>query len=157
MKASHEGHLVRRLVAIDGPNHGITDCSPSPLNYFQLPAFGGFTPDSAICREYGRADSPFLAWLDRGQETPGPTRWLVIRNVGPDFVYASAQDGFFPAVPAADSLGRPHDFSDSAHLEGAEEVTLTGQGAFDPFLGTSHLGIVNSPATWATTLEFLTR
>jgi pimeloyl-ACP methyl ester carboxylesterase len=155
MKATHQGHLVRRLVAIDGPNHGITDCSPSPLNYFQLAAFGGFTPDSAICREYGRADSPFLTWLNHGQETTGPTRYLVIRNVGPDFVYASAQDGFFPAVPAEDSLGRPHDFSGSAQLEGAPELTLTGQGAFDPFLGTSHLGIVDSPATWAATLDFL--
>ena len=44
MKSEHTGHLVRRLVAIDGPNHGIVDCSPSPANYFQLPAFGGFTP-----------------------------------------------------------------------------------------------------------------
>ena len=44
MKSDHTGHLVRRLVAIDGPNHGIVDCSPSPANYFQLPAFGGFTP-----------------------------------------------------------------------------------------------------------------
>jgi len=157
MKLTGQGRLVRRLVAIDGPNHGITDCSPSPLNYFQQPAFGGFTPESAICREYGSADSLFLRLLNAGDETPGPTRWLVIRNVGPDFVYASAQDGFFAPVPAEDSRGRPHDFSASAQLAGAEELTLTGQGAFDPFLGTSHLGIVNSPATWAATLAFLTR
>jgi pimeloyl-ACP methyl ester carboxylesterase len=156
MKSMHTGHLVRRLVAIDGPNHGIVDCSPDPANYFQLPAFGGFTPDSAICQEYGRADSPFLTWLNRGDETPGPTRYLVIRNVGPDFVYASAPDGFFPAVPAEDSLGRPHDFSDSASLRGAPELTLTGQGQYDPILGTSHLGIVDSPQTWAATLAFLT-
>jgi pimeloyl-ACP methyl ester carboxylesterase len=156
MKREHTGHLVRRLVAIDGPNHGIIDCSPSPLNYFQLPAFGGFTPGSAICQEYGSADSAFLSWLNRGQETPGPTKWLVIRNVGPDFVYVSAQDGLFPAVPAEDSLGRPHDFSDSASLQGADEIDLTGQGAYDPFLGTSHLGIVNSPQTWAAVLGFLT-
>jgi pimeloyl-ACP methyl ester carboxylesterase len=156
MKREHTGHLVRRLVAIDGPNHGIVDCSPSPLNYFQLPAFGGFTPDSAICQEYGAADSAFLSWLNRGQETPGPTKWLVIRNVGPDFVYVSADDGFFPAVPAEDSLGRPHDFSGSAALVGAQEITLSGQGAYDPFLGTSHLGIVNSPQTWAAVLAFLT-
>jgi pimeloyl-ACP methyl ester carboxylesterase len=155
MKREHTGHLVRRLVAIDGPNHGIIDCSPSPLNYFQLPAFGGFTPDSAICQEYGSADSAFLSWLNRGQETPGPTKWLVIRNVGADFVYTSAQDGFFPAVPAEDSLGRPHDFSGSASLEGADEIDLTGQGVYDPFLGTSHLGIVNSPQTWAAVLAFL--
>jgi pimeloyl-ACP methyl ester carboxylesterase len=157
MKATHNGHLVRRFVAIDGPNHGIVNCSPSPLNYWQLPANGGFTPTSAVCGEYGSADSPFLTWLNHGQETPGPTRWLVIRNVGPDFVYSSLTDGLFPGVPAQDSLGRPHDFSDSPALEGAEELTLTGQGAFDPILGTSHLGIVNSPATWAATLEFLTR
>jgi pimeloyl-ACP methyl ester carboxylesterase len=156
MKREHKGHLVRRLVAIDGPNHGIIDCSPSPLNYFQLAAFGGFTPDSAICQEYGSADSAFLGWLNRGQETPGPTKWLVIRNVGPDFVYTSAQDGFFPAVPAEDSLGRPHDFSDSASLVGADEIDLSGQGVYDPFLGTAHLGIVNSPQTWAAVLSFLT-
>jgi pimeloyl-ACP methyl ester carboxylesterase len=156
MKADHTGHLVRRLVAIDGPNHGIVDCSPSPLNYFQLDGFGGFTPSSAICQEYGTPDSPFLSWLNRGQETPGPTRYLVIRNVGPDFVYASADDGFFPAVPAEDSLGRVHDFSDSASLVGADEIDLTGQGVFDPFLGTSHLGILASPTTWADTLAFLT-
>jgi pimeloyl-ACP methyl ester carboxylesterase len=157
MKAFNRGRVVRRLVAIDGPNHGITDCSPSPLNYFQLPANGGFTPDSAICREYGSADSLFLRWLNSGSETPGPTQYLVIRNLGPDFVYASAQDGFFPPVPAEDSHGRPHDFSSSAQLAGAEELTLTGQGAYDPFLGTSHLGIVNSPQTWAATLSYLTR
>jgi hypothetical protein len=81
----------------------------------------------------------------------------VIRNVGPGLLsYASAQDGFFPAVPAEDSLGRPHDFSGSASLEGADEIDLTGQGAFDPFLATSHLGIVNSPQTWAAVLAFLT-
>ena len=157
MRATGKGELVRRLVAIDGPNHGITDCSPSPLNYFQLPANGGFTPDSAICREYGSADSLFLRLLNFGDETPRPTQFLVIRNVGPDFVYASAQDGFFPAVPAEDSHGRPHDFSSSAQLAGAEELTLTGQGIYDPFLGTSHLGILNSPQTWAATLAFLTR
>jgi pimeloyl-ACP methyl ester carboxylesterase len=157
MKAFDKGRVVRRLVAIDGPNHGITDCSPSPLNYFQLPAFGGFTPDSAICREYGSPDSLFLRWLNARDETPSPTKFLVIRNLGPDFVYASAQDGFFPAVPAEDSLGRPHDFSSSAQLAGAAELTLTGQGIYDPILGTTHLGIVNSPDTWAATLSFLTK
>jgi pimeloyl-ACP methyl ester carboxylesterase len=156
MKADHTGHLVRRLVAIDGPNHGIISCSPNPANYWQLPANGGFTPESPICREYGRADSPFLSWLNRGQETTGPTRYLVIRNVGPDFVYSPLTDGVLPGVPAEDSLGRPHDFSDSAGLQGAAELDLSGQGAYDPFLGTSHLGILASPDTWAATLRFLT-
>jgi pimeloyl-ACP methyl ester carboxylesterase len=157
MKAFNRGRDVRRLVAIDGPNHGITDCSPSLANYFNLPENGGFTPGSAICREYGRPDSLFLRWLNAGDETPAPTRLLVIRNLGPDFVYASAQDGVLPPVPAEDSLGRPHDFSGSAQLAGAEELTLTDQGVYDPFLGTSHLGIVNSPQTWAATLSYLTR
>ena len=44
---------VRRMVAIDGANHGIINCSPSPLNYFQQAAFGGFTPASALCKELG--------------------------------------------------------------------------------------------------------
>jgi pimeloyl-ACP methyl ester carboxylesterase len=155
MKGTHEGHLVRRLVAIDGPNHGIISCSPDPANYWALPGNGGFTPSSAVCQEYGRADSPFLSWLNRGQETPGPTKWLVIRNVGPDFVYSPLLDGFLPGVPAEDSLGRPHDFSGSAALVGADEVTLTGQGAYDPILGTSHLGILNSPATRQAAFAFL--
>jgi pimeloyl-ACP methyl ester carboxylesterase len=155
MKATHQGHLVRRLVAIDGPNHGIISCSPDPANYWALPANGGFTPTSAVCEEYGRADSPLLSWLNRGQETPGPTKWLVVRNAGADFVYSPLTDGFLPGVPAEDSLGRPHDFSDSAALEGADEVLLTGQGVYDPFLGTSHLGILNSPDTWAAAFAFL--
>jgi pimeloyl-ACP methyl ester carboxylesterase len=51
-------HLVRRLVAIDGPNHGIINCSPSPANFYQAPALGGFTPDSALCLEYGSDNTP---------------------------------------------------------------------------------------------------
>ena len=156
MKLDHTGHLVRRLVAIDGPNHGIIDCSPSPLNYWQAPSLGGFTPDSAVCREYGSDHTPFLDWLNRGQETPGPTRWLVIRNVGPDFVYAPLTDGFLAGVPAEDRDGLPHDFSQSASLQGAPEVDLTGQGIYDPFLGTAHLGILASPQTWAVAFAFLT-
>jgi pimeloyl-ACP methyl ester carboxylesterase len=155
MKLDHTGHLVRRLVAIDGPNHGITDCSPSPLNYWQLPSLGGFTPDSPVCQEYGSDHTPFLTWLNRGQETPGPTTWLVIRNVGPDFVYSPLDDGLLAGVPAEDRDGQPHDFSDSASLQGAPEVDLTGQGVYDPILGTSHLGIVDSPQAWAAAFAFL--
>ena len=50
---------------------------------------------------YGAADTPFLTRLNRGEETPGPTKYLALRNADADFVYISAQDGpFFPAVPA---------------------------------------------------------
>jgi len=155
MRQDHAWNKVRALVAIDGPNHGIINCSPSPLNYFQLPSSGGFTPDSAICREYGSDHTPLLTALNRGREAHGPTRYLVLANTDVDFVYISAQDGFFPAVPAEDRDGKPHDFSRSARLRGAATVELTQQGQFDPILQTAHLGILNSPAAWSSALEFL--
>ena len=153
---------VRSLVAIDGPNHGIVDCSPSPANFYQLPANGGFVPDSAICEEYGSDHTQLLSVLNGAGETPGPTRYLVIRNVfraapeSGDFVFISAQDGLLPAVPAEDREGSAHDFSASALLTGAPSVDLVGQGAFDPILQTAHLGILNSPETWQAALTFLT-
>jgi pimeloyl-ACP methyl ester carboxylesterase len=156
MRQDRAAHLVGRLVTIDSPHHGIVNCSPNPLNYFQLPASGGFTPDSAVCREYGAADTPFLLRLNKGREADGPTDMLSIRNADTSFVYFSAPDGVFPAVPAEDRLGRPHDFSRSARLQGAHNVDLTGQGVHDPILGTAHLGILNSPQTWALTRDWLT-
>ena len=152
---------VRSLVAIEGPNHGIIDCSPDPLNYFQLPANGGFIPTSAICDEYGNEETQLLTTLNAVGETPGPTRYLVLRNVyqaspeSGDFVYLSAQDGFFPAVPAEDSTGAAHDFSSSALLAGAPHMDFVGQGQYDTILGTSHLGILNSPAAWSAAFQFL--
>jgi pimeloyl-ACP methyl ester carboxylesterase len=156
MREDHADRLVRRFVAIDGPNHGIINCSPSLANYWQLPALGGFTPQSAICQEYGSPDTPFLSLLNRGSETPGPTRFLVIRNADTSFVYFSQQDGFIAPVPAEDYLGHPHDFSQSATLQGSEQLDLTGQGQYDPILATAHLGILNSPDTWQASLDFLT-
>jgi pimeloyl-ACP methyl ester carboxylesterase len=158
MRQDNTYHRVGRLVTIDSPHHGIVNCSPNPLNYFQLPALGGFTPDSAVCREYGAEDTPFLASLNR-HETRGPTRYLALRNADTSFVYFSKQDGVFAPVPAEDRLGRPHDFSGSAALNGnrAMNVDFVGQGAFDPILGTAHLGILNSPAAWATVANFLAR
>ena len=156
MREDHATQLVRRLVAIDGPNHGIVNCSPSPANYWQLATLGGFTPNSAVCQEYGSPTSPFLTWLNRGSELQGPTRTLVIRNADTSFVYFSTQDGLIAPVPAEDSNGNPHDFSQSATLEHAQQVDLTGQGVHDPVLGTAHLGILNSPMTWQIALDFLT-
>jgi pimeloyl-ACP methyl ester carboxylesterase len=146
---------VRRFVAIEGPNHGIINCSPNALNYFQDPAQGGFTPGSEVCVELGSPNTPFLKLLNKGDDTPGPTRYLVIRNADTSFVYFSLQDGVFPPVPAEDSFGQPADFSRSATLKGARQLDLFGQGVNDPFLHTTHLGILNSPQTWAAALEFL--
>ena len=157
MLQDHAGHLVRRLVTIDSPNHGIISCSPNPANYWEAPAAGGFTPDSAICREYGAADTPFLDALNR-VETPGPTRYLALRNADTSFVYFSTVDGVLAPVPAEDRLGRPHDFSGSARVEGplSQNVDLLGQGRYDAVLGSAHLGILNSPETWALVGDFLT-
>jgi pimeloyl-ACP methyl ester carboxylesterase len=156
MRQDHAWHLVRALVGIDGPNHGIINCSPDPLNYFQLPALGGFAPDSAICVEYGSDRTPLLSLLNGHGETHPPTRYLVLYNQLADFVYISAPDGpFFPAVPAEDRNGQPHDFSRSALLEGAKAIPFQNQGQFDPILQTAHLGILNSPAAWDAAFRFL--
>lgn len=155
MRRDDAFHLVRRLVGVDGPNHGIINCSPSPRNYWQLYAVGAFTPDSAICREYGSPESPLLNRLNARDETPGPTRYITIFNADTSFVFFSEQDGTIPPVPAEDREGRAHDFSDSARLTGAKNIPLQGQGQYDDTLLTAHLGIVNSPQTWEIAFEFL--
>ena len=66
------------------------------------------------------------------------------------------QDGVFPPAPAEDREGNPHDFSLSARIEGAREIDLTNQGVFDDVAHSSHLGILNSPATWQAAFDFLT-
>jgi polyhydroxyalkanoate synthesis regulator phasin len=147
---------VRRLVGVDGPNHGIINCSPSPLNYYALPPAGGFNPDSAICQEYGAGDTPLLAGLNAGDETPAPTEYLMVVNADTSFVYFEKQDGLFAPVPAQNRTGAAHDFSRSARLEGAHNVEVTGQGRYDQAAGAAHLGIVNSPEVWQMALDFLT-
>lgn len=148
-------HQVRRVVAIDGPNHGIINCSPNPLNYWQAPALGGFNPASAVCQELGSPNTPFLKRLNRHEQRERSAKFLVIRNADTSFVYFPLQDGVLAPVPAEDSFGVPTDFSRSASLRGVPEVALTGQGIWDPLLATTHLGILNSPDTWAATLKFL--
>ncbi len=162
---------VRRFVAIDGPNQGIINCSPNPANYFQLPALGGFTPQSEVCQELGSPNTPFLKLLngshgdddehgsddgDDGRDSGRSVRTLVIRNADTSFVFFPLQDGAIAPVPAEDSFGKPTDFSRSAEIRGAEQLDLTGQGVYDPILGTTHLGILISPQTRDATLEFLT-
>lgn len=145
---------VRRLVAVDGPSHGIINCSPNPLNFWQH--VGGFTPDSAICQEYGSDHTPLLSALNAGDETPGPTEYLAVVNVDASFVYMDRVDGIVPPVPAEDRDGNPHDFSKSAWLEGAQRtVEVTGAGAHDPVLQAAHTGIINDPDVWQAAFDFL--
>ena len=149
---------VRRFVAIDGPNHGIINCSPNPANFWQLPSLGGFTPGSEVCQELGSPNTPFLKLLNgrHGRdEVVAPTRALVIRNADTSFVYFPLQDGVLAPVPAVDSFGQPNDFSKSAQLKGARQIDLVGQGIHDPILGSTHLGILNSPQTRQAALSFL--
>ena len=158
MRQDEVQQLVRRFVAIDGPNHGIINCSPGAANYWQAPAAGGFTPASEVCQELGSPDTPFLRLLNgrKGHdEDDGPARVLVVRNGDASFVYFPVQDGLVAPVPAIDSFGKPTDFSKSASLRGTRELVLTGQGAFDPILHSAHLGILNSPQTWQAAFEFL--
>lgn len=157
MRQDGAGRVVRRFVAIDGPNQGIINCSPDPANYWQAAGAGGFTPSSEVCQELGSPRTPFLQLLNgsdlRRENRAGRT--LVIRNGDKSFVYFPLQDGVIAPVPAIDSFGIPTDFSHSASLRGAREISLTGQGAYDPVLQSSHLGILNSPQTWQATLGFL--
>lgn len=151
---------VRRFVSIDGPHHGIINCSADPLNFYQLPAYGAFTPNAEVCKELGSPNTPFLKQLNGpggAGELAGPVKVLAIRNADTSFVYFPTTDGLLPGVPAIDIYGAPTDFSQSAALKGAKRLDLTGQGAFDPVLGTAHLGILNSPATWQATLDFLSK
>ena len=80
----------------------------------------------------------------------------MIRNADTSFVYFALKDGAFPPVPAEDRIGRPHDFSQSATLQRAQQEDLIGQGKYDGILGTAHLGILNSPETWGIAFEFIT-
>ena len=130
MRQDHAWHLVRALVAIDGPNHGMIDCSPNPLNYFNQAAFGGFTPESAICQEYGSGATPLLSVLNR-RHRGAPADPLS----GADGTRARISStsprrtGSSGRVPAEDSSGQPHDFGQRAPLRGAATgVELTGQG-----------------------------
>jgi pimeloyl-ACP methyl ester carboxylesterase len=153
MRQDRAYRLVRRVVSLDGPHHGIINCSPDPQNYYG-PSLG-FVPGSPVCLEYGAADTPFLRRLNAGGEAPGPTRWLAVVNADASFVYISTRDGVLPAVPAQDRNGRPHDFGRSAELRGARLVRLTGQGVHDTTLLAAHTGLVASPDAWALARDFL--
>jgi hypothetical protein len=111
---------------------------------------------SAVCEELGSPNTPILKLLNGRGEVESPTRVLVIRNADTSFVYFPLPDGVIAPVPAIDSFGMPNNFSHSASLRDARQIDLVGQGGVhDPILGTTHLGILNSPQTRQATLQFL--
>jgi pimeloyl-ACP methyl ester carboxylesterase len=152
MRQDRAHRLVRRFIGVDGPEHGIINCSPSPRNYYVTI---GFNPDSPVCLEFGSDHTPFLHRLNARDETPGPTKYLMIANADTSFVYIDEQDGVLPPVPPEDREGYAHDFSQSARLKGARTVLMTGQGQYDETLLAAHTGIVNSPDVWAVAHAFL--
>jgi len=123
--------------------------------------WGIHSKQCAICDEYGSDHTQLLTTLNAAGETPGPTRYLVIRNVfraspeSGDFVYLSAQDGFSLRFPQRTATVYRIDFSGSALLSGSRSVDWTAQGQYDAILGTAHLRILNSPDAWTAVLTFL--
>lgn len=149
--------LVRRFVAIEGPNSGMITCSPSSTNYWQQAFVGGFTPTSPVCQELGSPNTLFLKVLNKSSNRIDPKNTLVIRNGDASFLFMSVQDGGFSPVPAVDSFGKPANFSTSPRISRATELVFTGQGAYDFSQGTAHIGIANSPQTWEAAISFLTK
>lgn len=157
LRADNAYGVVRRFVSVDGSNHGIVNCGPSPLNYY---AALGFTPAGPLCSELGSVRTPLMVALNSGDETPGPTRYVTIVNTDASFVYIAAQDGPFPPVPMEDRDGMVHDFARSAWLDGARNIGLTGQAKYggataQAGAGTAHNGILASPETRAIIAEVL--
>jgi pimeloyl-ACP methyl ester carboxylesterase len=87
---------VTAFVAIAGANHGTTVCRGVESSYYG-------------CNEIA-PDSPWLAALNRGDESPGPTKWMTVYNGG-------AGDPFFD--PPLDQT--------SPALKGAHNLTYAGQ------------------------------
>ena len=60
-----------------------------------------------------------------------------------------------PKMPHLGGSGENAIEKAAAALKGAKQLDLTGQGLYDPVLGTTHLGILQSPQTQAAVVEFL--
>jgi hypothetical protein len=87
----------------------------------------------------------------------GPTRVLVIRNADTSFVYFSAsRTASSRRCRLKTSYGKAGGLLAAPSSRAPKQVDLTGQGVYDPVLGTTHLGILQSPQTKAEMLKFLT-
>jgi hypothetical protein len=149
--------LVRRFVAIEGPNQGIAMCSSDPYNGWQLGFNGGYGPNSALCTEIGSPNTPFLQNLNGPPPAIDPKVTLVIRNTDSSYPYMPWDDGLVRGVPAVDVYGQAVDFTGSARIKRANEIGMQGQHRWDTRMGTAHDGIANSPTTWGHALNWLTK
>jgi hypothetical protein len=147
--------IVRRFVAIDGPNQGTAMCSPDAANYWQMGFSGGYGPNSPLCSEIGSPNTPFMQTLNQPPPAIDAKATLVIRNGDSSYPFMPWDDGMVRGVPAVDVYGQAVDFRGSARIKRASEVTLSGQHGWDTRMGTAHDGIANSPDTAAAALSFL--
>ena len=141
-------HLVRRLVSIASPHHGIVDYGPLALgNYFALAALGAHR-QRGVPRVRRRGHVISCSGSTAAARRSAACGTSRSGNGDADFVYISAQDGpFFPPVPAIDRSGAAHDFLGQPVPPRRDEHRPDGPGRVRrPRL--RHLGIANSPTVW---------
>lgn len=150
--------IARRLIAIDGPNGGTLMCADYAGNPWQLAFIGGYVPSSPVCQELGAPQTPLLSGINDARDGSRflPKDILVIRNGDVSWPYMTAPDSLAPQVTQSlDLYGNPTDFTFSASIRRARELSLTGQGQYDPKGLTAHAGIANSPVAHTEAISFL--
>jgi hypothetical protein len=159
--------LVRRFVAIDGPNQGTIICAPlknGVTNPWALAGFGGFVKGTAYCEELGAPNTTFLQLLNKAADGAriSPSDTLVIRAADSSWPYMPGTDGDVTGVSASlDVDGNPVDLTYSASIRGGQQISLTGTHAAGAFPGgllnkeNAHSGVANSSSAWQAALQFL--
>jgi triacylglycerol lipase len=110
-KLLHDYPDLRRdvvaVVAIAGGNHGTTVCRGLESTYYG-------------CNEIAPG-SPWLARLNRGDETPGPTRWMTVFNgTAGDPFFDPPYDEGSPRLRGAVNRTYPGDYHNDLRVEPAE-------------------------------------
>jgi pimeloyl-ACP methyl ester carboxylesterase len=98
---------VRVVVAIAGGNHGTTVCRGLESSYYG-------------CNEIAPG-TPWLAALNRGDETPGPTRWMTVYNgAAGDPFFDPPYDEASPRLAGAVNRTYPGAYHNDLRVEPAE-------------------------------------
>lgn len=99
---------VTAVVAVAGANHGTTICRGLESSYYG-------------CNEIAPG-TPWLARLNRGDETPGPTAWLTVYNgAAGDPFFDPPYDAASPRLAGAANRVYPGDYHNDLRVE-PEEV-----------------------------------